>query len=274
MRYSEYNTVENLAVDAIRCDGRLRGVSEDAVQSILESIRESGFYTRILVRRIAGKGDVLLDGAHRLEAMRRLGMKKIPAVVLDCDDKLAAFLETDANLNRQDLTAIDLAVFLAARRRAYQAMHPETKQGKAGAASRWGQETNLSLASIIAEGRGITPRQVQRIMAAGDALTPDEVRMLRAAPVPPKMKDIDQIGKLADAPTRSSVVDALYQGRARKVSEAIAQLKGPKPQRDPNSAAQEKIAAVWSRLPQAAKRAFVADHADELRRLLADPEQP
>lgn len=68
------------------------------------------------------------------------------------------------------------------------------------------------------------------------------------------------------------MIDALSEGRAKSAADAIAQLKGPKPARDPNSAAQEKIAAIWSRLPQAAKRAFAADHADELRRLLSELE--
>lgn len=263
-------SVSQLPIAQIVVEQRLRPVSEDAVESLMAAIGKVDFITRILVRR-AKKGDVLLDGAHRLEAMRRLGKETIPVVLVTCRDDEAALLETDANLTGADLTPLDLAVFLSARRRVYQEMHPETARGRAGAAARWMQEHSCSLASTIAAARGITVRQVNKIMAAGDAVA-GHAHQLRRAPKPVTLKDLQAIGRIRVAPDRYAVIDALSEGRAKSAAEAVAQLKGPKPARDPNSAAQEKIAVVWSRAPMAAKRAFAADHADELRRLLSELE--
>jgi len=257
MAVEELKTVENLPITSIVLGRRLRPTSEDAVLSLMHSIEEVGqFYTRILVRRTP-KGDFLIDGAHRLEAMRRMGRQNIPAVVIRCTDEMADFLETDANLNRADLTPLDLAVFLSTWRRVYQNMHPETKQGYAGAAGRWEKETTASLASVIAEGRGCTVRQVHRIMAAGDALGPDEVRKLRIAPRPVTMKDLQAISKISDTVTRYDVVDALAEGRAKTAAQAIAARKAPAAQPDPVDAAYTALCKAWDRAPMAARKRFV-----------------
>jgi len=261
-------TVSQLPIAQIMVEQRLRPVSEDAVESLMAAIGKVEFITRILVRRTK-KGDVLLDGAHRLEAMRRLGKETIPVILVTCRDDEAALLETDANLTGADLTPLDLAVFLATRRRVYQQMHPETARGRAGAAARWMQEYSGSLASTIAAARGITVRQVNKIMAAGDAVA-GHAHQLRRAPKPVTLKDLQAIARIRVAPDRYAVIDALAEGRAKSATDAIAQLKGPKPPRDPVSAAHEALLAAWSRAPMAAKRSFVDEAEAELRQLLAD----
>lgn len=271
MALNELNTVEHLDVASIIVDRRLRPTSEAGVESLMQGIAEAGrFYTRILVRRKPG-GDFLIDGAHRLEAVKRLGWRTIPCVVVTCDDAMADFLETEANLNRADLTPLDLAVFLSSWRRVYQKMHPETKQGHAGAAGRWLKETNSSLASIIADARGVTPRHVARIMAAGDALGPDEVAKLRSAPKPIKMKDLEQISKIGDAPTRYDVVAALAEGRAKTAAQAIAARRAPTPQPDPVDAAYTALCKAWDRAPLAARKRFVVRLPKDLSKPLPNP---
>ena len=121
------NTITELPVADVQMGQRLRPLSEDAVGSLIAAIRGVGFTTRILVRRTRS-GDVLVDGGHRFEAVRRLEWENVPALVVRCNDKEAALLEADANLVGADLTPLDLSVFLAARRRVYQEMHPETAQ--------------------------------------------------------------------------------------------------------------------------------------------------
>lgn len=268
MALNELNTVEHLDVASIIVDRRLRPTSEAAVESLMQGIEEAGrFYTRILVRRKPG-GDFLIDGAHRLEAVKRLGWRTIPSVVVTCDDAMADFLETEANLNRADLTPLDLAVFLSSWRRVYQKMRPETKQGHAGAAGRWLKANNSSLASIIADARGITPRQVQKIMAAGDALGPDEVIKLRNAPKPLKLNDLQAISRIGDTVTRYDVVDALAEGRAKTAAQAIAARKAPAAQPDPVDAAYTALCKAWDRAPLAARKRFVARLPKDLAKSL------
>ena len=63
---------------------RLRPLSEAKVAALLQVIGEGVFLGAVTVRR-AGKVNTLIDGAHRLEAMRRLGRETIRADVLDCN---------------------------------------------------------------------------------------------------------------------------------------------------------------------------------------------
>ena len=67
-----------LAPDSIVAEGRLRPVSEAGVQAILGSVEELGqIVTPLVVRQRREKDGFvydLLDGAHRLEAARRLGL--------------------------------------------------------------------------------------------------------------------------------------------------------------------------------------------------------
>jgi hypothetical protein len=63
---------------------RLRPISEAKVAALMQVIEEGVFLGAITVRR-AGKVNTLIDGAHRLEAMFRLGRETIRCDVLDCN---------------------------------------------------------------------------------------------------------------------------------------------------------------------------------------------
>ncbi|WP_159966781.1 ParB N-terminal domain-containing protein, partial [Profundibacterium mesophilum] len=108
--------------------GRLRPVSEAGVLSLVASIGELGVMKDpIHVRRVPHRGGALelMAGGHRLEAARRLGWTDIPATVWTCSDDWAHLVEIDDNLGGSELGALDTAVFLAARKRIYEKLHPE-----------------------------------------------------------------------------------------------------------------------------------------------------
>jgi len=260
------NSIGTLPVQDIRETSRLRPVSDDAVLSLVDAIGAHGFLTRILVRRTKG-GDVLLDGAHRLEAMRRLERSDIPAVVVTCRDDEARLLEADANLVGADLTPLDLAVFLSARRRVWQEMHPETKPGHAGAAGRWMQVNWSSLASTLAETRGVSVRQILKIMAAGDKLGADEVTRLRTAARAVSLNDLQAIAKINEAVLRYDVVDALAEGRAKTAAAAIAAQRSVPPP-DPVDAAYMKLCSAWDRAPKVARRRFMESRGVDMAKVL------
>ena len=149
---------------------RLRPLSEAKVAALLQVIGEGVFLGAVTVRR-AGKVNTLIDGAHRLEAMRRLGRETIRANVLDCNAGEARRLEITGNITA-GMTPLQDAIFLGVYQAEYEKLHPETKGGVAGALARHGlQGTNSSFAKVIAEARQITPQQVRSIIAAGRALT-------------------------------------------------------------------------------------------------------
>lgn len=255
-----------IAEIAVRKD-RLRPVSEATVTVLMQVIAEHGFTVPILVRKTR-KGFVLIDGAHRLETMRRMGRETIPVVCVSCTDNEARALESSQNLAGASLSPLDDAVFLAAYSEAYQALHPETKRGVAGAAVRWDATELSSFAETIAEKRSITPRQVRKIAAAGRAIRRQEVDQLRGAPRKVTLADIEAIGKIACPEERAQVVFRLAQGNAKSAGQARKSLRSERgdaaPVEDPVDAAFKALEKAWLRASPAARKRFLLEYRHEV----------
>lgn len=252
---------------------RLRPVSDAGVESLIASIRETGVMKdAIHVRQKKGGALVLIAGAHRLEAARRLGWAEIEAKVwADVTDDWARLMEIDDSLAGAEMGPLDTAVFLATRKAIYERLHPETRRGIAGAAARWDATDTMSVAFVTAtaEKFGLAERSVYRLVAAGSALTPKDVSALRAAPRPVTLKDLAEIAKCS-AVERYDVVEMLRDGEARSVAEARRRLAPPAPGgvEDPIEAALKALKTAWTRAPREARRRFARDHADDLQALI------
>ncbi|MEQ5870217.1 ParB N-terminal domain-containing protein [Sagittula sp. NFXS13] len=265
------NTITELSVQDIRITGRLRDVSPDGVETLKDTIAANGFVGRIVVRRTK-KGDLVLDGAHRLTAMRELGHEVIPCDVIRCSDDEALMFEIDGNIAGAGMTALQLSYFLARRRETYQRLHPEAQQGLAGATSRWDATDTMSVAKAVAAERGVSERHVYRMMKAGAALAPDDYRRLCNAPRPIQLTDLTDISKIGEPSERYYVINALAKGEAKKASAArkayrAEQGTGPTP-RDATDAAHMRLSDAWSRANKAARRRFLEDLGAEVQALL------
>lgn len=113
----EVRSVESFSVDSIEVPAGRRPVRDDAVERLLASMRSIGLRTPISVRyyderppHIPGSGDavILMTGAHRLEAAKRLGWETIECFVYtEGDDVDAQLWEIAENLHRAELTALE-----------------------------------------------------------------------------------------------------------------------------------------------------------------------
>lgn len=269
--------IDQCPVAEIEARGRLRPVSEAAVESLIASITELGVMKdAIHVRQIRHKGGalVLIAGAHRLEAAKRMGWETVPAKVwTDVTDDWARLMEIDDNLAGAEMNALDTAVFLATRKAVYERLHPETKQGVAGGLARQGLATDIvSFAASTAEKFGLSTRQIERIVAAGSRLGPDQVAALRQAPRPVTLKDLADIAKIGEATDRYAVVDRLSAGKAKSAADALRSLKaeagGCAVIKDPVQEALKVLSTAWSRAPMAAKRRFIAEYLPEIEAVL------
>lgn len=175
-------TITHLPVAEIGSEeGRIRPVSEASIAALMRVIGDHGFTSPIIVRR-KRDGFSLIDGAHRLEAMRRLGGDDIPVRVYRCTDDEARAMESGQNLAGAPMSPLDDALFLSAYQEAYLKMHPETLQGVAGAFVRHHAKEIISFAKVVAEKRGVTVRRVRQIVSVGRELKPEDVALLRNAP--------------------------------------------------------------------------------------------
>lgn len=253
--------------DIVVPEDRLRPISEAKVSGLMIVLEEGVFLGAITVRRVA-KAMILIDGAHRLEAMRRLGRSTIRADVLDCNAGEARRKEVTGNI-LAGMTPVQDAIFLGVYQQEYEKLHPETKRGVAGALAKNGlQRADLHFADVVAESRQITPGQVRRIIAAARALTRDERCTLQAVPHRIAISEIEKLGKLpALGAVRERAVQSLLDGKSvsAAVRAAKAEETGEAPaEKDPVEDGFNALLKAWERAPLAAKKRFLLERATEV----------
>lgn len=85
-----------------------RVFDERALETLASSIKSDGVMQPIVVRRV-GDGYELVAGERRLRASRLAGLREIPAIVRDVDDRASAELALIENLQRADLNPVERA---------------------------------------------------------------------------------------------------------------------------------------------------------------------
>ena len=80
----------------------------DALQELAESIKTYGVFQPIIVKKSI-KGYDLVAGERRVRASKLAGMETIPAIVKDFSDEMMREIALLENLQRENLTAIELA---------------------------------------------------------------------------------------------------------------------------------------------------------------------
>lgn len=85
-----------------------KNFDETALQELADSIRQNGVLQPILVRKVGGKYQIVA-GERRYQASKLAGLKEIPAVVRDIDDKEVFQLALIENLQRSDLSPMEEA---------------------------------------------------------------------------------------------------------------------------------------------------------------------
>ncbi|MDD2862574.1 MAG: ParB N-terminal domain-containing protein, partial [Acidiphilium sp.] len=123
-------------IDLIRVGDRLRSADADQVQALAESIAEVGLLNPISVcphpvmrANVFVDGFLLVAGLHRLEACKSLGLVSIPAHIVTLTELQRQIAECDENLRGPRLTPSERALFTQRRKEAYEALHPETRNG-------------------------------------------------------------------------------------------------------------------------------------------------
>ena len=90
-------------------------MDEQALEELAHSIREHGLLNPITVRKnLGGEGYIVVAGARRFEAHRRLNQERIEAIILrDADAKKIYEIQLIENLQREDLSPFEEATGFA-----------------------------------------------------------------------------------------------------------------------------------------------------------------
>ena len=81
---------------------------DEKLEELVTSIRENGILQPVVVQT-AQSGYELIVGERRWRASKKLGLKKIPAIIRDVSDAQALELAIIENIHRQDLNPIEEA---------------------------------------------------------------------------------------------------------------------------------------------------------------------
>lgn len=154
--------------------GRLRGNME--YSPLAESIREIGLIHPITIT----EAGVLVSGRQRLEAVKSLGWKTVPAFVVEDDDLKNRLYEIDENLRRVDLTVYEQAQYAAERERVLEALGMRKKSGDNRFSSP-ATVAGLLTTEDLAREAGVSERTWQNRTRIGRSLGPKTTEVLDMA---------------------------------------------------------------------------------------------
>ncbi len=162
MKFLNGGNVVRLPLDQIEVEGRLREVRESFIENLMLMAEDTGITTPVHVRKVGGR-HVLIDGAHRLAAARRMGLVDIACLLVECRADEARAMEASNNLGAARMTPLHTVVFAASWRQDYYSMHPERKPGlfKGNQYSGKVVGDTMSLTKTIADSFGVDDRGAQ-----------------------------------------------------------------------------------------------------------------
>ena len=86
-----------------------RRFDEEELQSLADSVAEHGILQPLAVREMEGGFYQIIAGERRWRAARLAGLKEVPVVVVEADDRTVMELALIENLQRQDLNPMEEA---------------------------------------------------------------------------------------------------------------------------------------------------------------------
>jgi ParB family transcriptional regulator, chromosome partitioning protein len=238
---------------------RIRPAYRHRVEAIADSYVKSGIQQQpVILRQRVGGGFWLVDGLHRLEAMRLAGGDTVRGEVHELSEDEARLVEVEANINREDLSALDSVLFHAARKAAYEAIYPELKKGGDRKSLKYwnkikrasGAFDRVAFSEEAARKAGLSPQHIRKMCAIAGKLTPDMIEGLRRVPVADNLAQLKALAELKDD-ERMPCAMALAEGKASSVAEARIEAGfAPRGDASPDEIAKKNFRGALARLPR------------------------
>lgn len=99
----------NIALIEANKEQPRKNFKKEEMDELINSIKEYGIIQPILLKRI-GKKYEIVAGERRWRAAKALGLKKIPAIIKEYDDRLANEISLIENIQRENLNPIEEAL--------------------------------------------------------------------------------------------------------------------------------------------------------------------
>lgn len=234
-------------VDAIEVRPRLRSITEEGVAAMVASLSDLGLQTPITVRWEDDGSCVLVAGATRLEAAKRLGWKHIDTIAFDGSEIAARQWEIAENLHRAELTVAERAEHIAEWVRLTEGVSGQVAQKSQGGRP----EGGISAAS---RELGIERTEVRRAVKI-DSLAPEAKAEAKASGL-----DDNQSALLAAAkqPTAEAQVEELRRIADRGAVKPTKLAPDPRNDFEAKEAQVSRLMSAWNAAGKEAREEFLA----------------
>jgi ParB family chromosome partitioning protein len=273
---AEYGELARVEVGKIDTGIRLRRIKWHRVEVLRHDIEVEGLLAPVVVVA-RGERFLLVDGRHRLEAVRKLGWNTIPALVLpeDTEDAVIRFGQIMANVNREDLTKLERCEHLAALRDTWNAINPSARHGgdRRSAAIRQVKEAQsvkddgspiLGLLVDVAKKVGLSRTAFFRAIQINTGLADATKDRLRDTWIEDHQAGLQTLSEL-DPETQAKVCDLLLSDPpgATCVADAVLLAQGRLLPR-PDDKFYLRLQSNWARMAKPTRDAWIDEHKREI----------
>lgn len=186
------------------------------LSELVLSIREKGVLEPILVRPSdVGGRFMIISGERRYRASLEVGLKEVPCIEMDVDDRAVAEISLIENLQRKDLTPFEEADGLLALTKRFGYTHEEISR-KLGKARTSVTET-ISIANI--------PADVRDLCRRADIGSKSMLLQIVRQPTDDEMREF--VYKIGAAGLTRDQAREMRQGRPKKVSNYAYEYNDP-----------------------------------------------
>ena len=257
-------TLAIIPVDRVEVGRRLRDVSEKQVDALIASIGDVGLLNPITVyprkvieAGISVDGYGLVAGAHRLEAVRRLGHTEIAAQIVTMGELERQIAECDENLCGSVLSNSDRARFTARRKEAYEALHPEARHGGDRKSDQVANFATCSFADDQAAKTGQSARAIRLDAERGSKVCQEALDVLKGT----KADTGVVLDMLKDMEPAAQVVAAYREVQKRQEPKSKPKAPPIAPDADNDDIALERqvdaLMKAWNKAGPDARREFM-----------------
>ena len=134
-------------------------VDDEKMQDLVESVRENGVITPVLIRPTENNQYEMISGHRRMHAAKLAGLSTIPAIVRNMTDDEAVIAMVDANIQREELLPSEKAI---AYKMKLEAMKHQGERADITSGQNDQKLKGVISRDILAEQVGESAKQVQR----------------------------------------------------------------------------------------------------------------
>lgn len=242
---------------------RLRPVDMEIAAAIGASFETRGQISPITVRRTPAKGKgatpfTLIVGGHRCAGADIIGWDELDALVVEADGAEAQMMEIAENLFRNELNALDRAIFVMKYRELWEDQHGKIERG----GDRRSNPHNADLiftpgrevAAAVKEKLGFSEDKYERAVRIGKNLHPTLRAAVRGTEAEADQSKLLKLAKLS-ADDQLRVAASLKEKPDLKL--ALSWLKPEKAAVDPQADLLKKLVAAWDNASEETRHGFL-----------------